>query len=102
MAAHLHRYGSELSRFEEIVVDIASHHKQFLRDKRRSPCDDIVVSPTSDRLSVDIAQVASQLKTVNKFRVELENKAHNILDLVGPIHVLSFSSPRTTCEGTLG
>jgi hypothetical protein len=80
MTAHLHRYGSELSCFEEIVVDIASHHEQFLHDKRKRICDDTIASP--NRLSVDITQVASQLKTVNRFRLELENKTRNILDLV--------------------
>lgn len=94
MTAHLHRYGSELSCFEEIVVDITSHHQQFLREKRKGVCDDTAISPTSDRLSVDIMQVASQLKTVNRFRMELENKARNILDLVSAVHLLpSILSP---------
>jgi len=79
MTAHLHRYGSELGWFEDIVADISTYHKRFFLGQ----LDDIKeLESAGQRLSVGIAQVASQLKAVNCFRQELENKTRNILALV--------------------
>lgn len=74
MAAHLHRYGSELGWFEDIVSDISAHHEKFFQD--------VGNEAAGQRLSVGLVQIASQLKSVNTFRQELQHKTQNILALV--------------------
>lgn len=75
MAAHLHRYGSELGRFADIVDHI---EKQFKEMGLQSDTENDVQCRTSSA----IEQVKSQLKDINTFRQELEYKTQNILALV--------------------
>jgi hypothetical protein len=80
MAAHLHRYGSELGWFEDIVSDISKHHEQFFKDVPSKSGDTRTLA--GQRLSIGLVQIASQLKAVNTFRQELQHKTQNILALV--------------------
>jgi len=75
MAAHLHRYRSELGSLEDTVEDISMHHKEFHEH------DDGAYSDQS-RVTLGFSQVKSQVKSVKSFSKELENKIQNILALV--------------------
>ncbi|KAF8540428.1 hypothetical protein BDD12DRAFT_28619 [Trichophaea hybrida] len=75
MAAHLHRYRSELGSLEDTIEDISMHHKEF------HECDDRTHSDQS-RIALGFSQVKSQVKSVNSFSKELENKIQNILALL--------------------
>lgn len=86
MTAHLHRYGSELGWFEDIVADILDHHEYFLGNQVNVGVNQNKF--TGERISLGIVQVASHLKAVNSFRRELENKTQNILALVCDSHSL--------------
>jgi hypothetical protein len=81
MTAHLHRYGSELGWFEDIVADISYHHESLFKDQISHGVN--LKDSAGERISLGIVQVASQLKAVNSFRRELESKTRNILALVG-------------------
>ena len=86
MAAHLHRYGSELGWFEDIVADISAHHERFFRSQQGEASDG--ASSAGQRLCVGLVQIASQLKAVNTFRQELQLKTQNILALVSPFYAV--------------
>lgn len=88
MAAHLHRYGSELGtiadivdhvekRFEETTVLASSSEDDALNDT-----GDIIPRRGRQRTRSPIDQVRSQLKDIDTFRQELERKTQNILALV--------------------
>jgi nitrate/nitrite-specific signal transduction histidine kinase len=80
MAAHLHRYGTELSRFEDITMELES-----LYDKLK-PAVGGKTEPSEDKYRIDtlneISQLLSQTRAIKYFRNELEKKIQNILALV--------------------
>jgi hypothetical protein len=80
MAAHLHRYGSELGWFEGIVADLSAHHDRFFQTQ--SGRANKAETSAGQRLSVGLVHIAAQLKAVNTFRQELQYKTQNILALV--------------------
>ena len=79
IAAHLQRYGSELTWMEEALSDIVQHHDKFLRGVRSEglrPIEDdgIVCNGLND--------IASHLRQVKAFLLEIKTKLENILALV--------------------
>jgi hypothetical protein len=76
MAAHLHRYGSELGWFEDIVSDLSVYHNEFFSVYHGQ------TEEAGQRLSAGFVHIAAQLKAVNTFRQELQHKTQNILALV--------------------
>ena len=79
IAAHLQRYGSELTSTEETLSDIIRHHDQFLSDVkveglRHVADDNLVCNGLND--------ITSHLWQVKAFLLELETKLENILALV--------------------
>jgi hypothetical protein len=65
IAAHLHRYRSELSSVEGIILDLATHYAAVCE---QGPGD------SADRASRGFSQVLSQMKATNDFAQELEKK----------------------------
>jgi hypothetical protein len=80
MAAHLHRYASELNSLEEILSGISKYHKDTHSD------DDTQNNFPNEfqfkRIENGLQQVMSQLQPVKHFEEELEKKLQNILALV--------------------
>ncbi|RYP44186.1 hypothetical protein DL768_009334 [Monosporascus sp. mg162] len=79
MTAHLHRYGSELGYFEDIIAHVTQHHNDFVDDKPSRPR---VEMDSHRRVSLGLREVASNLKVIGTFRKELENKTKNVLALL--------------------
>jgi hypothetical protein len=81
MTAHLHRYGSELGRFADIVEHVKQQYEDFYSNTRR---DEATASgPLSKQRTISaITQIKSQLQDVDTFRQELGHKTQNILALV--------------------
>jgi len=84
MAAHLHRYSSELERLENVVLDIIRCHDKLyclvdLTENSRS-------SNEQDqgwvRGKLAYEQILSQLRAIRAFGKELERKIENILALL--------------------
>jgi hypothetical protein len=80
MAAHLHRYGSELQSFCDVVQDIKLYnswlHDEFVACGIRHDNSFGSIATTLD-------QIASYLSAISGFRDELQQKIDNILALVG-------------------
>ena len=79
MAAHLHRYASELNSQDEILSGISKYHKDTHSD------DGMHNFPNEfqfQRIENGLQQVVSQLQPVKHFEEELEKKLQNILALV--------------------
>lgn len=79
IAAHLHRYQSELQSLEGIVTDLSSHH-DYMECSEGSEGD----SGGSENGTRGFSQVLSQIEACHDFATELEKKAQNILALVSP------------------
>ncbi|KAK5633904.1 hypothetical protein RRF57_009618 [Xylaria bambusicola] len=78
MAAHLHRYKSELHRVETILSELKSS-KFTITDT----LDNSTLGETSDNQgSINIEQLISQLSAILSFSNELERKLQNILTLL--------------------
>ncbi|KAK4197912.1 hypothetical protein QBC40DRAFT_284633 [Triangularia verruculosa] len=80
MAAHLHRYGSELSSLSEILTSCRDYNRRFhqkfaLLGIRKTPDD---LSNILNALNV----AASHLSVISIFRDELERKISNVLALL--------------------
>lgn len=69
IAAHLHRYRSELKSIEGFIVDLATHYAAVCE----RGLDD-----SADRASRGFSQVLSQMRATNDFAQELEKKIQNI------------------------
>jgi len=82
MAAHLHRYTSELKSIEDTMALIIKHHELIIKGVATIP------SETFGRVENGLIQITSQVKAVKDFEVELEKKIQTSLALVG--------SPATT------
>ncbi|KAH0536480.1 hypothetical protein FGG08_006661 [Glutinoglossum americanum] len=83
MAAHLHRYGSELGRIEDIVLELSSRHERSISlvdmaDNERTAS----VAHEWNRAKLGFEQIISHLRAVRNFGKELESKIKNILALV--------------------
>ena len=91
MAAHLHRYTSELASIEDTIAAISKHHTVPKGDESQS---------TAGRVVDGIQQIFSQLKAVQNFRCELDKKAQNALALVTTCDHLCFAFS-TDCESAL-
>lgn len=76
MAAHLHRYGSELKSLHETLPDIEAYHESV--NSLGVPSDVF----QSQRAKNGLRQIASQLQPVRHFEAELEKKLQNILALL--------------------
>jgi chromosome segregation ATPase len=76
IAAHLHRYRSELNSLEAVIVDIGCQLTE-LRHLHESTED------SNRQIAHGLDQTASQVKATNDFCQELEKKLSNILALVG-------------------
>lgn len=74
IAAHLHRYQSELKSLEGTVTDLSTHHDYV-------ECSE-GVSEGSENGTRGFSQVLSQIEACHDFANELEKKAQNILALV--------------------
>nr|CEG03678.1 unnamed protein product [Fusarium acuminatum CS5907] len=75
MAAHLHRYKSELNRVESILCELQSA-KFSIADQSSNPKSNM----PQDSLKID--HLMSQLNAIRGFTDELERKFQNILALV--------------------
>lgn len=80
MASHLHRYGSELARLEDIIGDLS---KYLAKSKAEAENEHVEVEShiDIDRAQLGLEQAYSQLKAEVAFRQELESKTNNILAL---------------------
>lgn len=76
MAAHLHRYKSELHRVEFILQELSS----MSSDASLPGTDNVKATSDTDRPKV--GQLKSQLSAITSFSDELERKVQNILTLV--------------------
>ncbi|KAI1070940.1 hypothetical protein LB507_010922 [Fusarium sp. FIESC RH6] len=81
MAAHLHRYKTELNRIGLILSDLRTHRQ----DMTYTPAPDggdRHFSPSVDREAQRIEQLASLLTAISTFSDEMEKKVQNILALL--------------------
>lgn len=78
IAAHLHRYSSELDSLSYILEDIVCHRKALEINRRTSPVDEANFM----QICRSFAQLASHLRQAKSFVQELEQKLQNILALV--------------------
>ncbi|KAI0430425.1 hypothetical protein F5Y09DRAFT_307788 [Xylaria sp. FL1042] len=77
MAAHLHRYKSELHRVETILSDLAS-----CKFSTNTPDENTLWETSDNQGSFNIEQLVSQLSSILSFSSELERKLQNILTLL--------------------
>jgi len=87
MAAHLHRYTSELKSIDDTIALITKHHGSIMRGGAKNPGE------AFERVKSGLIQITSQVKAVKDFEVELEKKIQTSLALV--------SSPVTRCQQPL-
>lgn len=78
IAAHLHRYISELKSLEGIVVDLSTHFDSLCANDRQD--SDL---STLEQAYRGFSQVLSQVEALHDFTKELEKKIENNLALVG-------------------
>lgn len=76
MAAHLHRYTSELKSIDDTIALIMKHHELISKRSASTP------SEAYERVESGLIQITSQVKAVKDFVVELEKKIQNSLALV--------------------
>lgn len=95
MAAHLHRYKTELQRVDLVLSDLRKHRRDMTYRPKPRPRDreeygkqvdekedDEEEFPPIDRELQKIEQLASQLAATSSFADEMERKVQNILALV--------------------
>lgn len=84
VAAHLHRYCSELISLEESVLSLRCHQHSL------AECIEGLQGFKGDRINRGLEQVLSQIKASANLAAELEKKSTNILALVTlftqPVH----------------
>lgn len=78
IAAHLHRYQSELKSLERIVVDLSTHYDCMKCGDTSEEKGDM----ESENDTRSFGQILSQVEACYDFATELEKKAQNILALV--------------------
>ncbi|ETS77050.1 hypothetical protein PFICI_10924 [Pestalotiopsis fici W106-1] len=77
IAAHLHRYLSELKSLEGVVVDLVAHYEPVYDDE----CSSGSATESFEAASRGLSQVLSQIEATHAFAEELE-KIQNILALL--------------------
>ena len=85
IAAHLHRYGSELSAAAEILNDIQEHHDSYVQQRQQQQGEDEEqgrIQQNCRRVSRCLRQICSHMQQVRVLLQELEVKLKNILALV--------------------
>jgi hypothetical protein len=87
IAAHLQRYRSELNSLEATIADIFQ-----LAQKKHGASD-----TGERRVTLGLAQTASQVKATSDFGQELEKKLSNILALVRCSNLFEHKVVRLTC-----
>lgn len=104
MAAHLHRYKTEVQRIDLVLSDLRKHCVEMTyklnpktRDREEHEKqehekeDDEEASPPIDRELQKIEQLESQLAAISSFSDEMERKVQNILALVSrTVHLSSL------------
>jgi hypothetical protein len=80
MAAHIHRYGSELRSLSEILEHCRAYnshfHESFVRLRVRTAAEDLGWILTA------LDRTASYLSVISTFRDELQRNIDNVLALV--------------------
>lgn len=79
MAAHLHRYGSELTLLSDIIQDVKRYNDEFH--------DELVRLGMRDKNALEdfmrgLDHASSQVSGISNFRDEMQQKIDNILALV--------------------
>lgn len=101
MAAHLHRYKTELNRIGLILSDLRTHRHDMTNIPTHEDDEPVCSEPslTVDHEAQRIERLASQLRAISNFCDELEKKVQNILALVSRMqmnqtraHILTSSS----------
>ena len=89
MAAHLHRYKTELNRIGLILSDLRTHRQDMTHIPTYKEDEPVFAdaSPTVDHEAQRIEQLASFLTAISNFCDELEKKVQNILALVSWIQM---------------
>ena len=78
MVAYLHRYASELTTIDDTIVAIARHHQSVM------DCEVAMRGGVYHKVEDDLSHVASELKAIKDFGMELEKKIQNSLALASP------------------
>lgn len=90
MVAHLHRYGSELESLGDALDHVQQQHAEFF--KMEPPrVNGIPAYLPSERVTICLAQIKSQIQSAKVLRQELESKVGNILNLVSSRLLLQYS-----------
>jgi prefoldin subunit 5 len=76
VAAHLHRYCSELKSLEETIISLRCHQDSL------TGCIEELQGSRGERIIRGYEQVLSQIKASTYLATELEKKSTNILALV--------------------
>jgi hypothetical protein len=90
MAAHLHRYGSELCSLSDILQEMRSYNTQL---------DGVFVARGFreagglGRIMTAFDHATSHMAVIGTFRKELQQKIDNVLALVGPFRIQSGLDP---------
>ena len=79
MAAHLYRYGQELSTLTDLVQSIKQYHTTF---NQVFIDQGFRTAQTSKSLSRGLGRITTQLSAISGFRNELQLKTDNVLALV--------------------
>jgi hypothetical protein len=80
LAAHLHRYGTELSRVEDIIVELETRLPRIRSSD--SSLAGLEATEHKNHPGNEICRLLSQTRAIKYFRNELESKTKNILALV--------------------
>ena len=78
MAAHLYRYGSELSLLAEIVEDIKQYNQDYDQEFVNSEAR---TAGSIGSIVTELRHISTQLSSLSRFRDELYRKTDNILAL---------------------
>lgn len=81
MAAHLHRYASELQSLDDTVSDIKARHSLFT-DPAYHNSAHAAIEVLGCGVQFSLEEISHQLSVVKSLRSELESKIQNILALV--------------------
>lgn len=76
MAAHLHRYTSELKSIDDTIALIIKTHGLIVKGAAKIP------NEAFEGVESNLIQIASQVKAIKDFVVELEKKIQTSLALV--------------------
>ncbi|KAF2659690.1 hypothetical protein K491DRAFT_689038 [Lophiostoma macrostomum CBS 122681] len=98
MAAHLHRYSSEITLLSDTVQDIKTYntdsHAQLVKHGIRS-------SDSLEFITRSIDQISAHLSSISYFRAELQLKTDNVLSLLVSTTQIQHSSLLLTHNATI-